>query len=78
MSWSELVSTAAGSPDFRGKPRLSRNPLYDALLRFTTSVLVGTGASNSLMRFGICLYPWTRNRYCFSATSSPDPTQRSR
>src|ERR1035438_10136569 len=29
------------------------------------------------MSAGICLYPWTR-RNCFSATSSPDPTQRSR
>ena len=29
------------------------------------------------MSIGICLYPWTR-RNCFSATSSPDSTQRSR
>ena len=27
------------------------------------------------MSAGICLYPWTR-RNCFSATRSPDPTQR--
>src|ERR1035441_5610842 len=29
------------------------------------------------MSVAICLYPWTR-RNCFSATNSPDPTQRSR
>src|ERR1022692_4759263 len=53
------------------------DPLYDAFLRLTITDLDGSDASNSLMSAGICLYPWTR-RNCFSATNSPDPTQRSR
>ena len=72
-----LLAACGNRPTFRGKVAALGNPLYDAFLRLTTSDLAGVIVSNSLMRFGICLYPWTR-RNCFSATSSPEPTHRSR